>query len=119
MIGSMYAALAVSVGYLLGGWPTRRIATVLAAAAAGCLGGLGGAAVRRGLMCPGRHERLAKPPPRRAICPAPGRLSRRVPVRQPGTCSAATAQRQAAQAREGRKPAKPWTKTAARRAGPA
>ena len=52
MMGSMQAVLALSVGYLLG-W--RRTATVLAAAAvAGCLSGLGGAAVRRGMKMPGQ-----------------------------------------------------------------
>lgn len=138
-MGSMHAALALSVGYLLGRPRTRRMASVLAAAAAaGCLGG---AALRRGMTTPGpapapgkaaaqpgdlpsagtaaatavTSNRIGSPtgPPheRTALVRDPALLSpgpaRRVPVRQPGTHGAATARRQAAQARGGREPARP------------
>ena len=61
MIGSMQAALPLSVGYLLGSRRTRSMATVLtAAAAAGCLGGMGGAALRRGMKMPGPAQATGK-----------------------------------------------------------
>lgn len=93
-MGSMHAALALSVGYLVGRRHTSRIATVLAAAAAaGCLDGLGSAAVRRGMTTPGPAQVPGKASAQPGNLPGAGRLSRLAPARQPGTRGAAAAGR--------------------------
>ncbi len=61
MKGGTQAALALGVGYLLGRRRKMRLTTMLAAAAAtGGLGGLGGAALRRGTKMLGSTEALGK-----------------------------------------------------------
>lgn len=61
MKGGTQAALALGVGYVLGRRRKMRMTTVLAAAAAtGGLGGLGGAALRRGAKMLGSTEALGK-----------------------------------------------------------
>jgi hypothetical protein len=61
MKGGTQAALALGVGYLLGRRHKMRMATMLAAAAAtGRVGGLGGAALRRGAKMLGSTETLGK-----------------------------------------------------------
>ena len=61
MKGGTQAALALGVGYVLGRRRKMRMATVMAAAAAtGSLGGLGGAALRRGMKMLGSTEALGK-----------------------------------------------------------
>jgi hypothetical protein len=64
MRGGTQAALALGVGYVLGRRRKMRMTTVLAAAAAtGGLGGLGGAALRRGVKMLGSTEALGKVAP--------------------------------------------------------
>ncbi len=64
MKGGTQAALALGVGYVLGRRRKMRMTTVLAAAAAtGGLGGLGGAALRRGMKVLGSTEALSKVAP--------------------------------------------------------
>ncbi len=61
MKGGTQAALALGVGYVLGRRRKMRTTTMLAAAAAtGGLGGLGGAALRRGVKMLGSTEAVGK-----------------------------------------------------------
>jgi len=64
MKGGTQAAMAIGIGYLLGRRRKMRMATVLAAAAAtGGLGGIGGAALKRGAKLLGSTEMLSKVAP--------------------------------------------------------
>jgi hypothetical protein len=64
MKGGTQAAMAIGIGYLLGRRRKMRMATVMAAAAAtGSLGGIGGAALRRGAKMLGSTEMLSKVSP--------------------------------------------------------
>lgn len=64
MKGGTQAAMAIGIGYLLGRRRKMRMATVMAAAAAtGSLGGIGGAAFRRGAKMLGSTEMLSKVSP--------------------------------------------------------
>jgi hypothetical protein len=61
MKGGTQAALALGVGYVLGRRHKMRLTTILAAGAAtGGLGGLGGAALRRGMKMLGSTEAVGK-----------------------------------------------------------
>src|SRR5690349_15597185 len=61
MKGGTQAALALGVGYVLGRRRKMRMATVIAAATAtGGLGGLAGAALKRGMKMAGSSEALGK-----------------------------------------------------------
>jgi hypothetical protein len=61
MKGGTQAALALGVGYLLGRRRKMRLATMLAAGAAtGTVGGLGGAALKRGMKMLGSTEAVGK-----------------------------------------------------------
>ena len=61
MKGGTQAALALGVGYILGRRRKMRLTTMLAAAAAtGGVGGLGGAALRRGMKMLGSTEAVGK-----------------------------------------------------------
>jgi hypothetical protein len=61
MKGGTQAALALGVGYLLGRRRQMRLTTMLAAGAAtGSVGGLGGAALKRGMKMLGSTEAVAE-----------------------------------------------------------
>lgn len=64
MKGGTQTALALGVGYILGRRRKMRLTTMLAiGAATGSIGGLGGAALRRGLKMAGSTEALGKVAP--------------------------------------------------------